>query len=436
MRTVLTLLHKDWIRIIRNPIAWVILFVLPLVVTFIMGAAFGGDSSQKSVVLKVLVIDEDQSFVGEFLKGLTNSSNSDGQIRIDFVSKEDGSDVFLENKHNALLIIPEGYSESIFEGESLEPIKLIKNPTQSIMPHVIEDLLLTAVQGVDVLRSPIKDELSEIVEDIKAKDKIDVLTVSRFMLTAGDKMKAYEKVFFEPLVALEGGSPLFDDDEDEAEEADVAEDKDEGGESETSIFAFVLPMMTSFFLFFGAESSARDIYREAESKNLFRFMVRSQSSMPLVLSKVLFSFCFILLSSIFLYTAAALIFGIHWASPLSIILLSSSYALLVSGIGFFFIAICGNENRAQLWSNFFIFFLAFAGGSIFSASALPGFLQNYITPFLPNFWYVSAIHSTQGIRGDYSMVQAIFQLVITGAVLVWFSSLIIQRRIRNNQFPQ
>ena len=165
-------------------------------------------------------------------------------------------------------------------------------------------------------------------------------------------------------------------------------------------------------------------------------MARSTSMMPLVLSKVIFSFCFISLSTLFLYGSAALIFGIHWVSPLTISLLSCSYSILVSGVGFFFVAVCGYENRTQLWSNFFIFFMAFAGGSIFSAHTLPGFLLNYVTPFLPNFWYVSAIHSTQGIGSEYSVFQAVVQLLVTGVSLIWFSAVIIQRRITHYKFAQ
>ncbi len=436
MRIVFTLLEKDWMRIIRNPVAWIILFVLPLLVTFIMGAAFGGRSGEKAPTLRLLIVDEDQSFIGNLLEQIVNSDNSGSRVEIDFLDKEVGYETFLKNKHNAMLIIPDGYSESLISGERLDRVRLIKNPTQSILPHVAEDLILTGIQVVDILRSPIKNELREIVKDFRQKDRIDILTASRFLLSAEDKLKAYEKIFLEPLISLNAGYSLFDKASKNREDSKVGL---VGAESETdgsSIFAIVLPMMTSFFLFFGAESSARDLFREADTKNLYRYMARSTSMMPLVLSKVIFSFCFISLSTLFLYGSAALIFGIHWVSPLTISLLSCSYSILVSGVGFFFVAVCGYENRTQLWSNFFIFFMAFAGGSIFSAHTLPGFLLNYVTPFLPNFWYVSAIHSTQGIGSEYSVFQAVVQLLVTGVSLIWFSAVIIQRRITHYKFAQ
>lgn len=433
MNTVITLLNKDWIRISRNPVPWIILFMLPLVVTFIMGAAFGGQNKKGNTILKILVVDEDQAFVGEFLKNMSGNSNSDGNLQLEFVDKDVASEKFLENKHNALLVIPDSYSEALFEGNPLPQIKLIKNPTQTILPHVVEDLLLTGIQALDTIRAPFKGDLANIVEDIKNKDEIDTLTLARVFLLLSENIKGFESIFFEPSVSIQGSSMLdniFEEGEAEGDSNEsTAKDK-----SNSSIFAMVLPMMASFFLFFGGESTARDIYREVESRNLQRYMSTFHNVLPLVVSKVIFAFSFIFLSSILLYVSGAIIFGISWASPWHLFILSGCYALFVAGTGFIFIALLGNEKRVQLWSNFFIFFMAFAGGSIFSADAIPGFVRNYITPFLPNFWYVSAVHSTQQIRGDYSFIQAVILLLVTGTVLVLISAHFIRKNIQNNRF--
>lgn len=435
---ILTLLQKDWLRIVRNPIPWLLLLLLPLVVTFIMGAAFGGNSSESRPSLKIIVVDMDGEFAGEFLKNISRSQSDGGnRIIIDFADTIDsGSERFLKNRHSAMLILPEGFSQSLIEEDQIKPIRLIKNPAQSIMPHVAEDLVLTGMRFLEILRAPFKNDFSSIIDAVDNSKSLDSITLARLMLTLGNKMESFENIFFQPLIES-GQSNGFlqpeNSNDDDGEEM-TSNSPEKKTNRSANVFAIVLPMMASFFLFFGGDSASRDIYRELETRNLARFMSRFSSILPLIISKAAFSFSFMFLSAVILYVSGWYIFETRWEDPVAALALNASYSLFVAGMGFVLIALFRTEKRVQLWANFIIFFIAFAGGSIFTVSALPDWVQNHISPLLPNYWYVSAIHSSQLGRGDYLWTQAVIQLLVTASVLLILATIRIQSLIRNQKF--
>ena len=437
MKILWCLLAKDWLRVIRNPIPWLVLLLLPMAITLIMGAAFGGGASgnnDNSAPLEVVLVNEDGEVLDSFLRQALGNSGDSARLNVEFLPMDSARDQFLENRYNAMVVIPNGFSEALLNGHALPEVRVIKNPAQSVYPHIVEDLVHSALLRLDLLRKPTAPQLQKIINSFEKDSPPDAITLASVFMKLSESGTHMEKLFLDPQVRVS-----FPADSD-GTDTDIASESESGSGTESNvsrgsntIFALFLPMMASFFLFFAGDSALREIFREVEMQTLQRFAIRFGSASMIVVSKMVFSFSMVLAVSMILHFGGGAVFGIIWKDPLSLIILCLANAIFVSGAAAFLIAFLVREKRVQLWTNLILFAMAFAGGSILSVSALPDWMQEFVSPWMPNNWFISAMHATQLGRGDYPLWLALVNLSVAGALLIAISLMRLRSLVRNNQ---
>lgn len=429
MRILWCLLAKDWLRVIRNPIPWLVLLLLPMAITLIMGAAFGGGASKengKSAPLEVVLVNEDGEALDSFLRQALGNLGGNARLNVEFLPMASARDQFLENHFNAMVVIPEGFSEALLNGDVLPQVRVVKNPAQSIYPHIVEELVQTALLRLDSLRKPIAPQLKKIVGSFRDNRSPDAITLASAFMKLSESATQMEKLFLDPQVRVS-----FPPDQEGSGTASVSGGR--AGRGNSAIFAIFLPMMASFFLYFAGDSAMREIFREVEMQTLQRFAIRFGSASLIVVSKMVFSFSMVLAVSMILHFGGGAVFGITWDDPVSLITLCLANAVFVTGAAAFLIAFLVREKRVQLWTNLILFAMAFAGGSILSLSALPDWMQQFVSPWMPNNWFISAMHATQLGRGDYPLWLALINLSVAGALLIAISLMRLNSLVRNNQ---
>lgn len=429
------MLWKDWLRSLRNPAPWVVLLLLPLAVTFIMGSAFGGGgaSDGNRPPLKIVVVDEDSKRAGDILRQIFGSGAGAGssRLQLDILEMDQAREQFLKNRYNAMIVIPEGFVEALLQGRPLPAVRLIKNPAQSIYPSVVEDLVHSALQRLDRFRQPLSADISRLSTRLKSGGAPDALTLAGLFMRLSEDSGRMERTFLDPLVTV--GERKDISDPESGASGITGSDADEAD----PIFAIVLPMMTSFFLFLCGESALRDLYRESESHTIQRYHSRFGGVIPMILSKSVFSFSLVAVCAGILVFGGGWLFGISWSRPWTALALCLAYAFFISGMMLFFVGLFGTEKRMQLWSNLIIFGMAFAGGSLITVSAMPGWIRDFLAPCLPNYWFISSMHSSQLARGSYSPSLALSLFLGLGLLLGWVAmfrihALILTDRLRSS----
>lgn len=137
-------MRKDFLRARRNYWGFLISLAMPLFITGLIGSVFGPSSKGGGIPrIKAAIVDED----GSVLAGLLRSAMSEGgdadrqrYFGPILVDREEAMELIEDNKISAVLIVPSGFTEQYFKGGAPPPLELIKNPAQSFMPAIVEEL--------------------------------------------------------------------------------------------------------------------------------------------------------------------------------------------------------------------------------------------------------------------------------------------------------
>ena len=107
MHFLVTTLIKDLRRRLADPIALILWIGIPLVIGWLMTLAMGGDGGGVPKA-KVLLVDQDDSFLTQLLEGA--GSNSESFLDIERVELDEGRARLDRGEGSALLILPAGFT--------------------------------------------------------------------------------------------------------------------------------------------------------------------------------------------------------------------------------------------------------------------------------------------------------------------------------------
>jgi ABC-2 type transport system permease protein len=409
-----TLLIKDLTRAWRNPWPYLINLALPLCITALIGLVFGSSSKGGGLgQIKLAVVDEDDSVLSSLLRGAMNQGDFKKHLEARFLEKQDALKQISDNKISAVLIIPKGFTRSYLAGNGRVALELIKNPSQSFYPAILEELLQVAVAGLNALDRNLHSDLPEWQEIIEKEGQPDMKRIAGLLVRVGDKFEQAGHYLFPPLLGYES----------------TTRKKEKAEGPAFNIFAFLLPGMAAMFLMFLADHAIRDLYREVNARTLDRFRTLHDRLLPFVISKVVLAMAVVVLGSIVMFGGGVLIFGVHWERPLAMSAVILAFGLFASGFMAVIAALARNERRANAVNGVIVMCLSFVGGSFFPARQLPPLFRDHLSPLLPNYWFIEALRALQLGGGEMPWVWAALKLLVLGLALIIAASWIFQRAL-------
>ena len=413
-----TLLKKDLLKVRRKPLAYVINIIIPLFMTAMVGFIFSpsGDRGNALGILKMAVVDEDQSIIGEFLNGAVTNPQLQENMDVRMLNRAEAMELLLDNEISAVLIIPEGFGEQYLLGEEVPPLKLIKNPAQQYHPAVIEELLGVVVEGGNAIYRIAGEDLAEWEVILEGEGVPDMTRIAGLMLRMGDRFDIAGEVLFPPLVQYGTIEPDKEEVEDE-------------GSVPFNLFGFVLPGFAGMFLFFIADNVVRDIYREQKGKTLDRYLSFEGSLLPFMISKVILSMLVITLSLAVTFGAGMLLFKIQVVNLPLMLLYAVVYSFFVTGFIVFINALAGKETRADAINGMIIFGIAFLGGNMIPANNLPDFLTETVSRYLPNYWFIRGMHHLQFGWGDVAISGYSYLMLALGVLFLYLGTRILHGKL-------
>jgi ABC-type multidrug transport system permease subunit len=438
-----TLLRKDAARVCRNPWGLLLSLAIPLMVTGLVGSIFGPKSKSGGVpTIRLAIVDEDQSVLGSVMMGALNREHEGRRVFEALAhSRTEAERLIRDNQISAVIILPEGFSESFLRGERPAPIELIKNPAQVFLPLITEELMSVVVEVLDAASKNLGDDMQGFVQELEEEDMPDFVLVARSIEKIGRKFEAAEEILFPPLITfgveerVKKTNKAKKTDTKSGKTNKTNKNKKDSNKSDFSIFGFLLPGLAAMFLLFIADAATQEIFRERESGLLDRIRSYNHNIFPVLISKSAYALVLLFVSGGILFGAGSAIFGIRWGHPLELLVLVICYSVFAVGLVSLIAAFMKTQKRAAILNNMIIMLISFLGGGLIQANDLPAVIALNVSPWLPNFWFAEAIKSLEyGTLGPHWGWVAI-KLATTGAILLAIATRMFNRLLSGGNRP-
>lgn len=253
MSFLLTCTRKDLRRRLADPMALVLWLVIPLLVGGLMALVFGSNDGAPPKAI-VLLVDEDDSILGQLLGGAAQSGNA-GFIDLEHVTREEGLAKMDAGEASAMVVLPPGFSQAVLNSEPTS-ISMVRNPAQIILPGIIQTGLEMLVELISYAQRLLGEPLSQILN--VTPDQSGFLpsqAVALFSGSINDRMQSLAGWLFPPALTVEF--------------VDTRPTGEPGIES-FNIGLLFLPSMMFMAVIFIAQGMADDLWDEKEAGTLRR----------------------------------------------------------------------------------------------------------------------------------------------------------------------
>ena len=142
-------LRKDWARVRRDPFSLLTALGIPLVLAVLMSLVFGREPATPQG--RLLIADEDNSIASNRLLEAFHYPPLDQMLHVEKVALDAGRARIDSGDASAFLIVPKGFQQAFLLNRPFR-LQLFTNPSQRILPQMIQETLSIAVDAAFYLR--------------------------------------------------------------------------------------------------------------------------------------------------------------------------------------------------------------------------------------------------------------------------------------------
>ena len=159
---VISLIVKDFRRDWKHPWTLLLFSAMPLLMTALMAAIFGGQGKGQSIpTIHVAILDQDKDMLSGMLRSIANQGDAAKKLQLHFVDNREGGVRLLEKRQaSAFVILPNNMTEGLLNGNT-NIIEFYENPAEQILPRIVRQCVSLATAGLsgaaEILREPLKD---------------------------------------------------------------------------------------------------------------------------------------------------------------------------------------------------------------------------------------------------------------------------------------
>ncbi len=402
---ILSILRKDLLRYLRNPIRTALLFSIPLMMAVFFGAVFGGEDGG-AVKIHVLVWDEDAGLITRFLSGAANNPEMSQHLDLELVGPE-GVDMMEKGEASALLHFPKNFTNDYLDGRPVT-LEILKNPAETFLPVVAEEgagIIAEFLSETSMIFRPELIQLRRMISSDRLPTSVDVSLMAG---EAIEKLHSLDQWLFPPLISFE---------EEKAPEEEV---------KAQSILAFFVPGLAMMGALFLAQNATRDILSDRESGRLKQLLTAPISSSEYIIAKNL-SVVAISLVGFFIMIAFGAFAGVQWGPALPVAAIVLTASLVASGTMIFIMSLVRTRAQAETFSTVLIILWCLVGGAFFPLSAMPKFLLP-ISRFTPVYWAVDAFGKTMAAGQKISAILPNLGILLGLGILFFICGTVALRR--------
>jgi ABC-2 type transport system permease protein len=386
------MLKKSWVicsmeisRLLKKRQSYIVMFVMPLIFTFIFGSLMGGGSEEK---LQILVVDEDSSRLSGALWDGLKAKN--GLIDVRKATADEAAEKLESKEYSAAIFIKKGFQSGLLEnGVTLVSFQKIPEFTSS-----------KTVTG--------------FLTDKLAKMKTEVFASSRWSEYTGESWEVmYAGIGKQTSADQLNVREVKIDQDSTASKVDNMSERASG----FSIM-FVMIMMMSM---------TGTILEARKSGVWYRLLSTPAGRYEIALGYLLSFFIIGWIQFGVLMLATNVLFDVNWGDPLSVFLLVSALLLAIVGLGLLIAGMVNTVEQQASIGNLVVVATCMISGVYWPLEITPTFMQK-IAEFLPQTWAMRGF--TEIILGGGGVVNIADNL----AILMGFAVLFLVLGVRKIRF--
>lgn len=384
---ILDIAFKDLTHSFRSAFAVGMMVVAPLMLTGLIYFAFGSMSSGdvSMTAIKVGVVNADrlpadsvlEAPIGDNIRSMFFDESLQSWITAaDYADEASAREAVDKQEIGVAVIVPQNFTERYLSGEQDVQVLIVSDPTLSIGPAVVEDMvtmMVDAVAGGGIT-------IQTIMERLEANGiQPDAAQIPAWVQRYGDWYREFQRDLFhrpdKAALVLVASSTA------ETETADPL----------AQMMGMTMAGQMIFFAFFTGGNSMMSILREEEEGTLARLFTTPTDRTKILAGKFLAVFITVLLQGIVLMIAGRLAFGIQWGRTVSVALALTAQVIAAAGLGVLLISFVKSTKQGGPVLGGGLTVLGMLGG-LFTAN-IPGGMPeafNAIGNFVPQGWVLTS----------------------------------------------
>lgn len=378
MTFLLATARKDLARWRQDPLAALLWLGFPFLIGGLLTLMIGGDVKPQG---RLLINDQDDTFISGAIAAAFSQGQLGELVVVEQVNESEGRSRIDDGDASAFLLIPAGFGDALLDGTPLE-LTLRTNPSQTILPGIIEDVIEILLDAGFYLQTMFGDEIDRVRS---AGNVPDDRLVAEIAVAVNRKLDSTGQHF----------SPLA---------FDLAADEEDASEPALPVAVLFLPGIVMMALLFAGNSLASDIWEEREAGTLRRLVVAPGRLTGFVAGKI---------AAVALVMAAlagiTLLAGLSYHGlPLARLPLALLWAAAggVAMFAWFMLlqTLARTKRAANLLTTLLLFPLMMLGGSFFPFAAMPDGLA-VLGQLTPNGFIVQRLGSEiEGLPAAVSLI--------------------------------
>lgn len=312
------------------------------------------------------------------------------------------------------VIIPQDFSASYLSGEKDVQVLIVSDPTLSIGPAVVEDMVTMMVDGVAGGGIAIQTIMERLQANGLEPDQAQIPSwIERYTNWYADFQR---NLFHNPdkaalvLVAPSAG---------ETSTADPL----------AQMMGLTMAGQMIFFAFFTGGNSMMSILQEHEEGTLARLFTTPTDRTKILMGKFVAVFITVLLQGIVLMIAGRLAFGVQWGKPASIALALTAQVFAAVGLGVLLISFVKSTKQGGPVLGGGLTLLGMLGG-LFTANIPGGMPKAFdaIGNFIPQGWVLKGWRMALDGSAAGDLLVPFIVTVVMGIIMFALGAMMFKRR--------
>lgn len=421
---ILDIALKDLTRSQRNLFLIGMTLVAPMVLTLLIYFAFGGlvrgESTIAPVTVGVVNLDRLppgaplEASLGESLRSLFFDESVQSWIIARDYADEAAARLALNTQEiGVAVIIPAVFTEQYLAGNRQAPILILQDPTLTIGPSIVRDMVNSLMGGVTS-----GGVAYRVVEArLQASGKtLDPATISEIMQRLAEWYSAFQHALYhtpEQSALLVTSSSL-------------SAEASQGYKMQT-MMGLVMAGQIIFFAFFTAAYAMESILQEEEEGTLAHLFFTPVSRNSILAGKYLYVFLVVLVQGLVLILLGRLLFNITWGSPGTIALALFGQICGAVGLAVLLVSLIKTTRQAGPIFGGGLTALGMLGGLFTTNIDMPA-AYNAIGNFTPQGWVLKAWKLSLAGQPPAELVLPTLVLTALGVVMFLIGAYLFRRR--------
>ena len=409
LRKFFLIAFKDLRLIFRDPAGLVFMLLAPFALTLGMGALtgrFSGSTQLGISQIPVAIVNQDSGELGQALEDVFTSKELSELIAAQIlVDPAEARALVDQDKLAAAIVVPDGFSASIFTSESggdVVAVEFYENPTRPTSTGIARSILESFLNQVEVGR--VSGTL--IIKQLLASGAIQAQQATALGAEVGREVVGSNSDSASILITsntVEGSGAKFD------------------------ILAYLAPGMAMLFLMYTVTFGGASLLVESRAGTLARMLISPTNPGFVLGGKGFGIFLTAAAQLIILIGGTSLLFRLSWGDGTAVALLILAAAFGASGWGILMASVLKTPGQVAVTGSAIALLFGILGGSFFDMSLLPEWVRT-VGKISPNSWAIEGFRILS-MGGRLSAIQPhISALIIMGALLYALGTILLSRR--------